>query len=256
MLKPEEVSFMREACGVVVRTLDFITPQVRPGISTGKINDLCHDYIVNQEQARPASLNYKGFPKSLCTSINNVVCHGIPKDDRILQSGDILNIDIVVEKDGYYGDSSRMFCVGKVDPFARRLVEVTRQSLYEGIKQVNSGNTLGDIGAAIQKHAEAAGFSVVYEYCGHGIGKQMHTTPQVLHYGTAGQGEKLKEGMCFTIEPMINAGTAETRLLGDKWTVVTKDNKLSAQWEHTLYINQQGECEVLTLAADEEFGIK
>ncbi len=250
-MNQEEVKSVRRACAIVVRTLDFITSHVRPGISTGKINDLCHEHIVKQEQAKPASLNYKGFPKSICTSINNVICHGIPREDRTLQSGDIVNIDIAVKKDGYYGDSSRMFCVGKVNPFALKLVEVTRQSLYEGIKKVKSGNTLGDVGAAIQEHAESAGFSVVYEYCGHGIGKEMHCPPQVLHYGTKGQGEILEEGMCFTIEPMINAGSNATRLLGDKWTVVTKDGQLSAQWEHTLFINQQGECEVLTLAENE-----
>lgn len=250
-MQQKEVNAIRHSCEVVVRTLDFITPHIRPGISTGKINDLCHNYIIKQEQATPASLGYKGFPKSICTSINNVVCHGIPRDDRLLQSGDIVNIDIAAKKNGYYGDSSRMFCIGKVNPFARRLVEVTRQSLYEGIKKVKSGNTLGDVGAAIQKHAEAAGFSVVSEYCGHGIGKEMHCSPQVMHYGTAGEGEKITKGMCFTIEPMINAGSSHTRLLKDDWTVVTKDGKLSAQWEHTLFINSQGECEVLTLAADE-----
>ncbi|MCH9666165.1 MAG: type I methionyl aminopeptidase [Gammaproteobacteria bacterium] len=251
LMHQEEVAAVRRACAVVMRTLDFVTPHIRAGVSTGHINDLCHQHITEAEQAVPASLDYKGFPKSICTSINNVICHGIPRDDKILQAGDIVNVDIAVEKDGYYGDSSRMFCIGKVNPFARRLVDVTRQALYQGIKQVKSGNTLGDVGAAIQEYAEEAGFSVVYEYCGHGIGKEMHCMPQVLHYGTRGHGEKLTEGMCFTIEPMINAGSSDTRLLSDNWTVVTKDSKLSAQWEHTLYINEQGQCEVLTLAPNE-----
>lgn len=246
-----DIEGMRRAALIVVHTLDYILPHVCPGISTGEINNLCHKYIIEHEAATPASLNYKGFPKSVCTSINNVVCHGIPSDDKKLNAGDIVNIDVAVVKDGYYGDSSRMYYVGKVNPFAKRLVETTRQALYQGIQQVKAGNHLGDIGAAIQECAESAGFSVVQKYCGHGIGKEFHSHPQVLHYGNRGEGVELTKGMCFTIEPMINAGASETRLLKDNWTAVTGDGKLSAQWEHTVYINQQGECEVLTLSVQE-----
>ena len=248
---PEDIEGMRRAAQIVVRTLDYISAYVHPGISTGKLNDLCHAYITKEEGAESASLGYKGYPKSICTSINSVVCHGIPNNQTKLRAGDIVNIDVAIKKDGYFGDSSRMFCVGKVNPFAKRLVEVTRLALYRAIKQVKAGNHLGDIGHAIQSYVEAENFSVVTEYCGHGIGKKFHSDPQVLHYGEAGQGAKLSEGMCFTIEPMINGGVPATKVLGDEWTVVTADGKPSAQWEHTVFINSAGECEVLTLAEEE-----
>ena len=247
----EDIQGVKSAATAVVRTLDFITPYVRPGITTEEINDLCHKFMRREENVESASLGYKGFPKSICTSVNNVVCHGIPSSDKKLNAGDIVNIDIAVIKNGYYGDSSRMYGVGKISSFAKRLVDTTREALYEGIRQVKSGKHLGDIGEAIQKHTEDAGFSIVHEYCGHGIGKEFHCSPQVLHYGKAGKGLELSAGMCFTIEPMVNAGVPETRSLSDNWTVVTKDGKLSAQWEHTVLINVQGECEVLTLTEGE-----
>ena len=249
---PEDIAAMQLAADIVVRTLDFISSSIRPGISTDEINDLCHNYMVNTEGVVPASLGYMGFPKSICTSVNNVVCHGIPNSDKTLSSGDIINVDVAIIKDGYYGDSSRMFYVGKVNPFAKRLVEETRQALYAGIRQVKAGNHLGDVGEAIQNYAEKAGFSVVRDYCGHGIGKDFHCEPQVLHYGKKGTGVKLQEGMCFTIEPMINSGDYATRILSDDWTVVTQDNGLSAQWEHTVLITAVGNCQVLTKSANEK----
>jgi methionyl aminopeptidase len=249
---PEEIERMRVAGRLASEVLDFITPHVRPGVTTGKLNDLCHDYIVEVQKAVPAPLSYappgyRPFPKSICTSVNHQVCHGIP-GDRVLKGGDILNIDITVIKDGFHGDSSRMFYVGEPSIQARRLVDVTYRCMWRGIEQVRPGARLGDIGAAIQSHAEENGFSVVREFCGHGIGRKFHEEPQVLHYGKPGTGMPLEAGMTFTIEPMINAGKAGIRELADGWTIVTKDHSLSAQWEHTILVTPAG-FEVLTRSA-------
>lgn len=242
---------MRVAGEATARVLEFIAKHIQPGISTERLNDLCHHFITEKLNAIPASLGYKGFSKSICTSINNVVCHGIPTEGKLLRSGDIVNVDAALVLDGYYGDSSCTFLVGKVNSFARRLVAVCQQCLYHGIKEALPGNRLGDIGAAIQAKAEEEGFSVVQEYCGHGIGKKYHTNPSVLHYGKRGTGQAIHPGMCFTIEPMICAGQPETRVLEDGWTVVTQDGSLSAQWEHTVLVNEDG-CEVLTQRGDEQ----
>lgn len=246
---PEAIEKMRVSARLAAEALEMITPYVKPGVTTDELNQICHDYIINEQQAFPSSLGYNGFPKSMCTSINHVVCHGIPSD-RVLKSGDIVNIDITVLKDGYHGDTSKMFLVGKVNVLAERLVRVTQECLYRGISVVKPGCTLGDIGAAIQEHAHANRFSVVREYCGHGIGQEMHEDPQILHYGVAGQGMVLQEGMTFTIEPMINAGKAGVKLLSDGWTVVTKDHSLSAQWEHIVLVTKDGH-EVLTRRSEE-----
>ncbi|TWH64696.1 methionyl aminopeptidase [Azomonas agilis] len=246
---PEEIEKMRVAGRLAAEVLEMIAEHVKPGVTTNTLDQICHDYIVNVQQAIPAPLNYKGYPKSICTSINQVVCHGIP-NDKPLKNGDIINVDITVIKDGYHGDTSKMFLVGKVPDWAERLSRVTQECLYLGIEQVRPGCHLGDIGAVIQKHAERQGFSVVREYCGHGIGRLFHEEPQVLHYGSAGTGIELKEGMIFTIEPMINQGVADTRLMGDGWTAITKDRKLSAQWEHTLLVTATG-YEILTLRSEE-----
>ena len=242
---------MRIAGRLAAEVLEMIGPHVVPGISTDALNQICHDYIVTRQEAIPAPLNYRGFPKSICTSINQVVCHGIPNHKK-LKEGDSLNIDITVIKDGFHGDTSKMFLVGQVSPLAKKLSRVTQECLYLGIQAVKPGATLGDIGEVIQKHAEAHHFSIVREYCGHGIGRVFHEDPQVLHFGKAGTGEVLKEGMTFTIEPMLNAGNRRVKLLSDKWTVVTKDGALSAQWEHTLLVTQTG-VEVLTRRAEENF---
>ncbi len=224
-----------------------------PGISTGELDRLCHDYIVNVQKVIPAPLNYNGFPKSICTSVNHVICHGIPDDTAILKKGDIINIDITVIKDGYHGDTSKMFLVGDVAPHAGKLVRVTQECLYKAIDIVKPGITLGDIGHIIQTYAEANRYSVVREYCGHGIGKIFHEEPQVLHYGQPNTGLTIEEGMTFTIEPMINAGTRHTKLSRrDGWTVTTRDRRLSAQWEHTLAVTSDG-CEVLTKRQEEQF---
>ncbi|GAB3462392.1 type I methionyl aminopeptidase [Azotobacter salinestris] len=246
---PEEIEKMRAAGHLAAEVLEMIGEHVRPGVTTEELDRICHDHIVNVQHAIPAPLNYKGFPKSICTSVNHVVCHGIP-NDKPLKDGDIVNLDITVIKDGYHGDTSMMFLVGNTPDWARRLCQVTQECLYKGIELVRPGAHLGDIGEAIQKHAEKNGFSVVREYCGHGIGAVFHEEPQVLHYGRAGTGLELKEGMTFTIEPMINQGRAETRLLGDGWTAITKDRKLSAQWEHTVLVTADG-YEVLTLRRDD-----
>lgn len=246
---PEEIEKMRVAGQLAAQVLEMIEAHIKPGVTTDELDRLCHDYIVNVQQAIPAPLNYKGFPKSICTSINHVVCHGIP-NDKPLKNGDIVNVDITVIKDDYHGDTSKMFFVGSVPEWAERLCKVTQECLYKGIELVRPGARLGDIGEAIQKHAESNGFSVVREYCGHGIGKVFHEEPQVLHYGRAGTGTELQEGMTFTIEPMINQGRAETRLLGDGWTAITKDRKLSAQYEHTVLVTADG-YEVLTLRKDD-----
>ena len=246
---PEDIEKMRIAGRLAAEVLEMIGEHVKPGVTTDTLDRLCHDYIVNVQDAIPAPLNYKGFPKSICTSVNHVVCHGIPAD-KPLKSGDILNIDITVIKDGYHSDTSMMFLVGDVPEWAAKLCRVTQECLYKGIELVRPGTRLGDIGEAIQKHAEKNGYSVVREYCGHGIGKVFHEEPQVLHYGRTGTGLELKEGMTFTIEPMINQGRAETRLLGDGWTAITKDRKLSAQWEHTVLVTAEG-YEIFTLRSDE-----
>ncbi len=243
---PAEVEKMRIAGRLAAEVLRMIRPHVQPGVTTGELDRLCHDYIVNVQQAVPAPLNYKGFPRSICTSVNHQVCHGIPGDKK-LKKGDIVNIDITVIKDGYHGDTSKMFFVGEPSVQAKRLVQVTHECMLKGIEMVRPGVQLGDIGHAIQNHAEAHGFSVVREYCGHGIGREFHEDPQVLHYGQPGTGMALVPGMTFTIEPMINAGKKEVKLLPDNWTVVTRDHSLSAQWEHTVLVTDKGH-EVLTLA--------
>ncbi|MFT3742592.1 MAG: type I methionyl aminopeptidase [Gammaproteobacteria bacterium] len=246
---PEEITKMREAGRLAAEVLTMIEPYVKPGVTTDELNQICHDYIVNQQHAIPAPLNYRGFPKSICTSVNHVICHGIPGPKK-LKDGDIINIDVTVKKDDYHGDTSKMFFVGKPSILAERLVKTTQECLYLGIKLVKPGQYLGTIGAAIQQHAEAQGFSVVREYCGHGIGKIFHEDPQVLHYGVANTGFQLQAGMTFTIEPMINAGSRFNKLLPDGWTVVTKDHALSAQWEHTLLVTEMG-VEVLTIRPEE-----
>ena len=241
---------MRAAGKLASEVLNYITPYVKSGISTLEIDTLCHDYIVNEQKTIPAPLNYcppghTPYPNSICTSVNNVICHGIPNEKK-LKDGDILNIDVTVIKDGYHGDTSRMFFIGKPNILAKRLVDTTYECMWKGIEVVKPGAQLGDIGAAIQEHAEANNFSVVREFCGHGIGDKFHEPPQILHYGSKGEGLELKEGMTFTIEPMINAGKKEIKMLNDGWTVVTKDRSLSAQWEHTLLVTESG-YEVLTL---------
>ncbi len=246
---------MRTAGRLAAQVLEMIGEHVRAGTTTDHLNTLCHEYIVDELGCVPAPLNYTNgvappFPKSICTSVNHVVCHGIPSDKKVLKNGDILNIDVTVIKDGYHGDTSKMFLVGKPSVLAERLVRVTQECLYKGIEAVRAGARLGDIGHAIQSHAEANHFSVVREFCGHGIGRTFHDDPQVLHYGRAGTGMALEEGMTFTIEPMINAGKRHVRILPDQWTVVTKDHKLSAQWEHTILVTASG-AEVLTRRNDE-----
>jgi methionyl aminopeptidase len=245
-----EIEKMRVAGRLAAEVLEMIAPHVQPGVSTDELNRICHDYIVNEQQAIPAPLNYHGFPRSICTSVNHVVCHGIPAD-KVLKKGDIVNLDITVIKDGYHGDTSQMFFIGEPSVKARRLVEIARECLVLGIKMVKPGVHLGDIGHAIQQHAESNHYSVVREYCGHGIGREFHEEPQVLHYGSRGSGIELRPGMIFTIEPMINAGNRNVSLMRDGWTVVTKDRSLSAQWEHTLLVTEEG-VEVLTLRQGEE----
>ena len=250
---PQEIEKMRVAGQLAAEVLDFIAPHVKVGATTGELDRLCHDFIVGVQAATPAPLNYappgyQPYPKSICTSVNHVVCHGVPGDKK-LRSGDIINIDVTVIKDGFHGDTSRMFYLGRPSIQARRLCEVTYDCLWHGIEAVRPGAHLGDIGHAIQEHAERHGYSVVREFCGHGIGKRFHEEPQVLHYGRPGVGLKLEPGMTFTIEPMINAGRPEIRQLADGWTVVTKDHSLSAQWEHTVLVTATG-CEVLTLSVD------
>lgn len=244
-----EIEKMRIAGKLASEVLEMIEPHVIPGITTEQLDKLCHDYIVNTQGAIPAPLNYRGFPKSICTSINYTVCHGIPNEKK-LKAGDIVNIDITVIKDGYHGDTSKMFLVGEVSSPAQRLVKITQEAMYIGIKQVKHGATLGDIGHAIQTYAEANRYSVVREFCGHGIGKNFHEDPHVLHYGIAGEGEILEEGMIITIEPMLNQGKRHIKILPDGWTAVTKDHSLSAQWEHTVLVTADG-YEILTLRNEE-----
>lgn len=250
---PDDIAHMRIAGKLAAQVLEMIEPYVVPGVSTGELDRICHDYIVDVQDAIPAPLNYNGFPKSICTSPNYVICHGIPSDTQILKSGDIINIDVTVIKDGFHGDTSKMFLVGEVAPHASKLVQVTQECLYKAIDIVRPGITLGDIGHIIQQHAEANHYSVVREYCGHGIGRIFHEEPQVLHYGMPGTGLRIEEGMTFTIEPMINAGTRHTKLSRkDGWTVTTRDRRLSAQWEHTLAVTGSG-CEILTRRQEEHF---
>ena len=239
---------MRTAGRLAAEVLDMIGQHVVPGVTTEELDRLCHEYIVNVQKAIPANVNYKGYPKTLCTSVNHVVCHGIP-GDRVLKGGDILNIDVTVIKDGFHGDTSRMYFVGKPSVQAQRLTEVCFEAMWRGIRKVRPGARLGDIGHAIQTYVEAQNFSVVREYCGHGIGRVYHEDPQVLHYGEPDTGIELKPGMTFTVEPMVNAGRRHVRLLPDGWTVVTKDHSLSAQWEHTVLVTASGH-EVLTLGKD------
>lgn len=247
----DEMEKMRVAGRLAAEVLEMIEPHVLPGVSTGELDRICHDYMVNEQHVIPAPLNYRGFPKSICTSVNHVVCHGIPSDSKVLKNGDIVNIDITVIKDGYHGDTSKMFFVGKKLPHAERLVQVTQECLYRGIELVKPGAHLGDIGHAIQTYAEGQHYSVVREYCGHGIGKVFHEDPQVLHYGRPNTGLELKAGMIFTIEPMINAGKRHVKLLArDGWTVETTDKRLSAQWEHTILVTESG-YEVLTKRGEE-----
>jgi methionyl aminopeptidase len=249
---PEDIAKMRVAGKLAAEVLEMIHEHVKPGVTTEHLNQLCHDYIVNVQKAIPAPLNYKGFPKSICTSVNHVVCHGIPTEQKVLKDGDIINIDVTVIKDGYHGDTSKMWAVGTPKPGTERLIQITQECMYKGIELVKPGARLGDIGHVIQQHAEKHRFSVVRDYCGHGIGQVFHEEPQVMHYGKAGTGLELKEGMIFTIEPMINQGKYHTKLLPDEWTAVTKDRKLSAQWEHTILVTADGH-EVLTKRKEESF---
>jgi methionyl aminopeptidase len=244
---PEEQQKMREAGRLAAEVLDMIGPHVVPGITTEELDRLCYEHIVNVQGTIPANLNYRGFPKTICSSVNHVVCHGIP-NDRKLKSGDIINIDVTVIKDGFHGDTSRMYYVGKPPVAAQRLTEVCFEAMWRGIRTVKPGTRLGDIGHAIQEYVESLNFSVVREYCGHGIGRVYHEDPQILHYGEPGIGLELQQGMTFTVEPMVNAGKRQVRLLPDGWTVVTKDHSLSAQWEHTCLVTASG-VEVLTLGA-------
>ena len=245
-----EIRKMRVAGKLAADVLTMIGDYVKSGISTGELDKICHDYIINQQKAIPAPLNYRGFPKSICTSVNHQVCHGIPSNEKILKDGDIVNIDVTVIKDGFHGDTSKMFLIGKSSILAERLCRVTRECMIEAINIVKPGLHIGDIGAVIEEHAHNNNFSVVRDYCGHGIGKNFHEMPQILHYGNRNTGMKLLEGMTFTIEPMINEGRYKTKVLNDGWTVVTQDRSLSAQWEHTVLVTKNG-SEILTLRSDE-----
>ena len=252
IISENEIAKMRIAGKLASEVLDFITPHVVAGVTTEKLDKLCHDFMVNVQKTIPAPLNYAPpghtpYPKSICTSVNHQICHGVP-GPKILKDGDIVNIDITVIRDGYHGDTSRMFYVGEPSIQAKRLCEMTYNAMWLGIKQVKPGNTLGDIGYAIQTYAEKNGFSIVREFCGHGIGKVFHEEPQILHYGKPKTGLMLKAGMMFTIEPMINAGKKDIKMLGDGWTVVTKDHSLSAQWEHTILVTETG-YEVMTVSS-------
>jgi len=244
---PADQDKMRVAGRLAADVLDMIGSHVAPGVTTDELDQICHRYIVEEQSAIPAPLNYRGFPRSICTSVNHVVCHGIPSD-RVLRTGDVINIDITVIKDGFHGDTSRMFFVGKPSVLAERLASVCYEGMWLGIEQVRAGARLGDIGHAVQTHVEKSRFSIVREYCGHGIGREFHEDPQVLHYGKPGTGFELQAGMTITVEPMVNAGKRHVKLLNDGWTVVTKDHSLSAQWEHTVLVTGTG-YEVLTLGA-------
>ena len=242
---PEDIEKMRIAGRLAAEVLQVVAPYVKPGVSTAELDRICFEHIVNEQKAIPANVGYKGFPATICSSVNNVICHGIPSPLKVLKDGDIVNIDVTVIKDGFHGDTSRMYIAGEPSVIAKRLVDVTREAMFKAIRIVKPGTTLGDIGHAIQTYVEAERFSVVREYCGHGIGRIYHEDPQVLHYGQPGAGVILKEGMTFTIEPMVNQGARHTRLMPDGWTVVTKDRSLSAQWEHTVYVTHDG-VEILT----------
>ena len=247
-----DIAKMREAGRLAAEVLELIGDYVVPGVSTDELDRICHEHIVNVQKAIPACLGYRGFPKSVCTSVNQVVCHGIPSAKKILKSGDIINIDVTVIKDGWYGDTSKMFAVGTVAPHAQRLIDISQECLYQAIAIVRPGVRLGDIGHLIQTHAEKNYYSVVRDYCGHGIGTEFHEEPQILHYGTPNTGLTLVKGMTFTFEPMVNAGKHGTKLKGDGWTVETRDGRLSSQWEHTLAVTDNG-CEVLTARREEPF---
>ncbi len=249
----KEIEKMKIAGQLAAETLEMIDEYVKEGISTGELDDICHDFIVNEIKCIPACLNYKGYPKTICTSVNQVICHGIPDHKKILKNGDIMNIDVTVIKEGYHGDTSKMYFIGDKKPHAEKLVKITQESMYKGIEIVKPGVKLGDIGYAIQKYAEDNHYSVVRDYCGHGIGANFHEDPQVLHYGHPNTGITLKEGMCFTIEPMLNLGSHKTKLSKkDGWTVETIDGRLSAQWEHTILVTSKG-YEILTKRSDENF---
>lgn len=242
---PEEIELMRIAGRLASEVLDVVTPHVKPGVTTEELDRICHDHIINVQKATPANVGYRGFPKTVCTSVNNVICHGIPSEAKVLKDGDIVNIDVTVIKDGWHGDTSRMYYVGTPSVMAKRLVDATYEAMWRGIRAVKPGATLGDIGHAIESVAKRERFTVVQEYCGHGIGQIYHDTPDVLNYGVPGQGLRLEPGMIFTIEPMLNAGKAATRELSDGWTVITNDKSLSAQWEHMVCVTETG-YEVLT----------
>jgi len=246
----QQISQMRIAGQLAAEVLEMITPFVVPGVSTEDLDKKCYDFIVDEQKAIPANVGYNGFEKTICSSVNQVICHGIPSEKKILKDGDILNIDVTVIRNGWHGDTSKMFLVGKTQPHNERLVKVTQECLYKAIDVVKPGAHLGDIGAVIQEHAEKNHYTVVEDYCGHGIGQVYHEEPQVLHYGKTGRGLEIKEGMCFTIEPMINQGSKHTKLLSDGWTVETKDGRNSAQWEHTLAVRSDG-VEVLTKRLEE-----
>ncbi len=245
-----EINKMRIAGALAAEVLEMIEQYVVPGVSTEELDRICHKHIVEKQKAIPACLGYNGFPKSICTSINQVICHGIPSEKKILKSGDIINIDVTVIKDGWYGDTSKMYSVGNVASHAQRLVTISQECLYKAIDLVGPGVQLGDLGHVIQQHAEKNYYSVVRDYCGHGIGSEFHEEPQILHYGTPSTGIALKEGMTFTIEPMLNAGKPATKLKPDGWTVETRDGRLSAQWEHTMVVTANG-CEVFTARKEE-----
>lgn len=248
---PEELEIMRKSGRLLASVFDYLDKNITVGTSTMEINDLAERYIIDQLAARPASKGQYGYEYSLNTSVNNVVCHGIPSDSQILKSGDIVNVDITLEQGGFIADSSKMYMIGEISPLAKRLVDKTYEAMWTGIRVVKPGATLGDVGHAIQTYAEKNGYSIVREYCGHGIGREMHEAPEVLHYGIQGKGVTLKEGMTFTIEPMINQGKAKVKTKNDGWTVVTNDKKLSAQWEHTIAVTADG-YEVLTIRDDEQ----
>jgi methionyl aminopeptidase len=248
----DQIAQMRIAGKLAAEVLEMITPLVVPGVSTEELDRICHDYIVDNQQSIPANVGYNGFEKTICSSVNQVICHGIPSEKKILKDGDILNIDVTVIRNGWHGDTSKMFLVGKTQPHNERLVKITQECLYKAIEVVKPGAYLGDIGAVIQEHAQKNHYSVVEDYCGHGIGQVYHEDPQVLHYGKKGTGLRLEEGLTFTIEPMINQGTKYTKVLSDGWTVETEDGRNSAQWEHTLAVTSSG-VEVLTQRSEESF---
>jgi methionyl aminopeptidase len=248
----DQIAHMRIAGKLAAEVLEMITPLVVPGVSTEELDRICHDYIVDNQQSIPANVGYNGFEKTICSSVNQVICHGIPSEKKILKNGDILNIDVTVIRNGWHGDTSKMFLVGKTQPHNERLVKVTQECLYKAIEVVKPGAYLGDIGAVIQEHAQKNHYSVVEDYCGHGIGQVYHEDPQVLHYGKKGTGLRLEEGLTFTIEQMINQGTKYTKVLRDGWTVETEDGRNSAQWEHTLAVTSNG-VEVLTQRSEESF---